>query len=154
MSKTGAPRQAVAPTSLSLTKRSKSSSKSERDSDCVVPSDRFESNPTSSGAARVEVASKIDIFSICRTRSRSSNLSRLSMNSSRSLCRVGVEASSFLESTRWLLKPPMLLAMQIHELKMKVVSSSSMVLVKLRDTIEFSDGYPRGGECLGSVSPR
>jgi hypothetical protein len=46
-----APQQVVAPTFLSLSKRSKSSSKSERDLDCVVPSDRFESDPTSSGAA-------------------------------------------------------------------------------------------------------
>jgi hypothetical protein len=83
MSKMGAPRQAVAPMSLSLSSRSKSSSKSERDLDCVVPSDRFESVPTRSGASRVEVASKTDIFSICKARSGSNRSSRLSMNSSR-----------------------------------------------------------------------
>jgi hypothetical protein len=59
---------------------------------------------------------------------------------------------------------------------MKVVSSSSMVLEKLRDAIEFSggcsmnnptwrascrwftatptEGYPRGGEFVGRVLPR
>jgi hypothetical protein len=59
---------------------------------------------------------------------------------------------------------------------MKVVPSSSTVLVKLRDAIEFSggcsmntptwratcrcftatptEGYPRGGEFVGRVSPR
>jgi hypothetical protein len=109
------PRQAVAPTSLSLSSRSKSPSKSERDLDCVVPVDRFESYRTSFGAARVEVTSKTDIFSICRTRSGSSNSSRLMMNSSMSLCRVDVEASDFPELTRWLLKPPKLLATQIQE---------------------------------------
>jgi hypothetical protein len=54
----GAPRQAVAPTSLSLSIECKSSSKLEGDLDCVVPSDWFESDLTSSGASRVEVASK------------------------------------------------------------------------------------------------
>jgi hypothetical protein len=34
-------------------------------------------------------------------------------NLSRSLLRVGVEASGFLESARWLLKPPEPLATQI-----------------------------------------
>jgi hypothetical protein len=76
----------VAPTSLSLSRRSKSSSKSERDLDCVFPLDWFESDPTSSSAARVEIASKLYIFSNYRTRSGSSNSLRLSMNSSRSLC--------------------------------------------------------------------
>jgi hypothetical protein len=59
---------------------------------------------------------------------------------------------------------------------MKVVPSSSMALVKLKDAIEFSggcsmntptwrgsyrcftatptEGYPRGGEFVGRVSPR
>jgi hypothetical protein len=106
----------------------------------VVPSDWFECDPTSSGAAQVEVASKTDIFSICRTRSGNSNSSRLSINSSRSLCQVGVEAFGFLESTRWLLKPPEPLAMQIQEAKIKVVPLSSMALVKLKDAIEFSGG--------------
>jgi hypothetical protein len=92
------------------------------------------------------------------------------------LRRVGVEASGFLESTRWLLKPPKSLATQIQEPKMRVVPSSSTVLVKLRDAIEFSggcsmstptwrarcryftatptEGYPRGGEFAGRMSPR
>jgi hypothetical protein len=98
------PRRVVAPASSSLSRRSKSSSKSERDSVCIVSSDRFESDPTGSGAARVEVASKMDILSICPARSGSSSSSRLSMNTSRLLRQVGVEASGFLESTRWLLK--------------------------------------------------
>jgi hypothetical protein len=90
--------------------------------------------------------------------------------------RVGVEASGFLESARWLLKPPELLAMQIQEPKMKVVPSSGTVLVKLKDAIEFfggfsmntptwharcqcfttmpTKGYPQGGEFVGRVSPR
>jgi hypothetical protein len=135
-----APRQAVAPTSLSMSSRSKSFSKSKRDLDFVVPSNWFESDPTSPGAARVEVALKMDVFSIYRTRSGCSNSSRLSVNSSRSLCQVGVEASGFLESTRWLLKPPKPLATRIQEPKTKVVPSSSMALVKLRDAIEFSGG--------------
>jgi hypothetical protein len=59
------PRQAVAPTSLILSSRSKSTSKLERDLDHVVFSDRFESNLTRSGASRVEVALKTNIFSIC-----------------------------------------------------------------------------------------
>jgi hypothetical protein len=101
----------MAPSSSSLSTRSKSSSKSERNLDCVVSSDWFESDPTSSGAARVEVASKTDILSIYSARLRSNNLSRLSMNSSRSLRRVGVEASGFLKSARWQLKPPKPLAM-------------------------------------------
>jgi hypothetical protein len=62
------------------------------------------------------------------------------MNSSRSLLQVVVEASGFQESTRWLLKPPKPLATQIQEPKTKVVPSSSTVLVKLRDVIEFSGG--------------
>jgi hypothetical protein len=85
MSKTGIPRQAVASTSLSLGSRSKSSYKLERDLECAVPSDWFESGPTRSGASRVEVALKTDIFSICRARSESNRSSRLSMNSSRLL---------------------------------------------------------------------
>jgi hypothetical protein len=86
---------------------------------------------------------------------------------------VGVEASGFLESARWLLKPPKPLATQIQEPKMKVVPSSSTVLVKLKDAIEFSggcsmntptwhasyryftttpnEGYPQGGEFVGRV---
>jgi hypothetical protein len=55
---------------------------------------------------------------------------------------VAAEASGFLESTRWLMKPAKPLAMQIKEPKMKIVPSSSMLLVKLRDAIEFSDGCP------------
>jgi hypothetical protein len=65
MSKTGGPRLAVAPTSLILSSRSTSSSKSERNLDRVVFSDQFESDPTRSGSSRVEVESKTDIFSIC-----------------------------------------------------------------------------------------
>jgi hypothetical protein len=45
-SKTRAARQAVAPTSLILSSRSKSSSKSKRDLDREAFSDRFESNPS------------------------------------------------------------------------------------------------------------
>jgi hypothetical protein len=62
------------------------------------------------------------------------------MNSSRSQRRVGVEASGFLESARWLLKPPKPLAAQIKELKTKFVPLSIMVLVKLKNAIEFSGG--------------
>jgi hypothetical protein len=62
------------------------------------------------------------------------------MNSSRSLLQVDVEASGFLELTRWLLKPPKPLATQIQEPKTKVVPSSSTVLVKLKDAIRFSSG--------------
>jgi hypothetical protein len=69
----------VAPSSLSLNRRSKSSSKLERDSNRVASSlaeaalrnpngnrarassDHFESNPRSPGVARVEVASKTNI---------------------------------------------------------------------------------------------
>jgi hypothetical protein len=59
------------------------------------------------------------------------------MNSLRSLLRADAEVSGSLESTRWLLKPPKPLAMQIQEPKMKVVASSSTALVKLKNTIEF-----------------
>jgi hypothetical protein len=62
------------------------------------------------------------------------------MNSLRSLHRLAVKASDFLESARWPLKPPELLAMQIQEPKMNVVPSPSTVLVKLKDAIEFSGG--------------
>jgi hypothetical protein len=62
------------------------------------------------------------------------------MNSSRSLCQVGVEASGFLKLTRWLLKPPKMLATQIQEPKIKVVPSLSTALVKLKDAIELSGG--------------
>jgi hypothetical protein len=41
--------------------------RSERDSDYVASSDRFESDPGSPGAARVEVALKMDIVSISPT---------------------------------------------------------------------------------------
>jgi hypothetical protein len=82
----------------------------------------------------------MEILSICLARLGSSNLLRLSMNSSRLLRRVAAEAFGFLELTRLLLKPPILLVTQIQEPKMKVVPSSSMVLVKLRDAIEFSGG--------------
>jgi hypothetical protein len=83
---------------------------------------------------------KMDIFSICRAISGSNSSSRLSMNSSRSLLRVDEEAFGSLEFSRWLLKPLKLLVMQIHEPKMKVVLSSSIALVKLKDAIEFSGG--------------
>jgi hypothetical protein len=56
------------------------------------------------------------------------------------LRRVAAEAFGFLELTRWLLKPPKPLAMQVQEPKMRVVPSSSTMLVKLRDAIEFSGG--------------
>jgi hypothetical protein len=49
-----------------------------------------------------------------------------------------IKASGSLELARWLLKPPELLATQIQEPKMKVVPSSSTMLVKLKDAIEFS----------------
>jgi hypothetical protein len=62
------------------------------------------------------------------------------MNSSRLLFQVDVEASGFLESSRWLLKQPKLLVMQIQKPKMKVVPLSTMALVKLNDAIEFSGG--------------
>jgi hypothetical protein len=62
------------------------------------------------------------------------------MKESRLLHRVAGEVSGFLESTRWLMKPPKPLATQIQEPKMKVVPSSSTLLVKLRDAIEFSSG--------------
>jgi hypothetical protein len=45
---------AMASSSSSLSRQSKSS-KSKRDSDYVASSDRFESDPSSPGAARVEV---------------------------------------------------------------------------------------------------
>jgi hypothetical protein len=90
----------VAPTSLILSSRFKSSSKSERDLDHVVFSDRFESDLTRSGASRVEVVLKTDIFSVCWARSGSNRSSRLSLNSSRSLLGVDEEASSSLELAR------------------------------------------------------
>jgi hypothetical protein len=65
MSKMGASRLAVAPTFLILSSRSKSSSKSERDLDHEVFSDQFEPNPSRSSASQVEVALKMDVFSIC-----------------------------------------------------------------------------------------
>jgi hypothetical protein len=111
--KNGGPRQVVASASLILSSKSKSSSKSEGDLERVVFSDWFESDPTRPGASRVEVASKTDIFSICRARSGSNRSSRLSINSSRSLLGVDEEASSSLELARWLLKPPKPLARQI-----------------------------------------
>jgi hypothetical protein len=142
----------------------------------VVFLDWFEFDPTRSGASRVGVASKMDIFSICRARSGSNSSSRLLMNSSRSLLRVDEEASSSLELARWLLKPPKPLAMQIQEPKIKVVPSLSTTLVKWKDAIEFSsgcsmnsptwrascrcftatptEGYPQGGEFVGRVSSR
>jgi hypothetical protein len=76
---------------------------------------------------------KKNIFSIYLGRSGSSNSSRLQL-------RVDVDVSGFLESTRQLLKPPKPLATQIQEPKTKNVPSSSMVLVKLSDAIEFSSG--------------
>jgi hypothetical protein len=123
----------VTPSSRILKRRSKSSSKLERDLDRKASLDRFESDSISPGAALVEVALKTNVLSICLGRSGSSNSSRL-------LLRVDVEASGFLESTRWLLKPPKLLATQIQEPKMKVGPSSSTVLMKLSDAIEFSSG--------------
>jgi hypothetical protein len=100
VSKTGAPRQGVAPTSLILSGRSKSSSMSERDLDRVVFSDQFESNLNRSGASRVEVALKTNIFSICWARSGSSISSWLSLKSLRSLLGVDEGASSSLELAR------------------------------------------------------
>jgi hypothetical protein len=100
VSKTGAARQAVAPTSLILSSRSKSSSKSERDLHREVFSDQFESDPTRSSASRVEVALKTDISSICWARSGNNRSSNLSMNSSRLLLGVDEEASGSLELAR------------------------------------------------------
>jgi hypothetical protein len=102
-SKTGAARQAVAPTSLILSSRSKSSSKLERDLDHEAFSDLFESDPNRSGASRVEVALKMDIFLICWARSGSSISSRLSMKSSKLLLGVDEGASGSLGLARWLL---------------------------------------------------
>jgi hypothetical protein len=136
----GAPRHAVARSSRIFKRRSKSSSKSGRDLDHEASSDWFESNPSSPGAARVEVTLKMDVFLICLGRSGSSNLLRSSMKESRLLRRVVVEASGFLELSRWLMKPPKPLATQIQEPKMKVVPSSSTLLVKLKDAIKFSSG--------------
>jgi hypothetical protein len=62
------------------------------------------------------------------------------MKLSRLLLGVDEESSDSLELARWLLKPPEPLVMQIQELKMKVVPSSSTTLVKLKDAIEFSGG--------------
>jgi hypothetical protein len=62
------------------------------------------------------------------------------MNSSRLLVQVDEEASGSLELARWLLKLPKPLPTQIQEPKMKVVPSSSIALVKLKDTIKFSGG--------------
>jgi hypothetical protein len=165
----------VAPSSRILKRRSKSSSESGRDLDREASSDQFESDP-SPGATRLEVTSKTDVFSICLGKSGSSNSSRLLIKESRLLRRVAAETSGFLESIRWLLKPPKPLTTQIQELKMKVAPSSSTLLVKLRDTIEFSsgcsmntptwrarcryftvtptEGYLRGGEFEDRVSPR
>jgi hypothetical protein len=152
------PRQAVVPSSLSFSRRSKSSSKSKRDLDRVASSlteaallnpngnwtrassDRLESDSRCPGAAQVEVASKTDIVSISPARSASNNSSRLSTNLSRSLHRFGVEGSSFLELARWPLKPPDPLATQIQKPKTNVAPSSSTVLVKLKDAIEFFGG--------------
>jgi hypothetical protein len=120
-SKTGAARQAAAPTSLILSSGSKSSSKLERDLDREVFSDRIESDPNRSGALQVEVALKTDILSICWARSGSSTSSRFSMKSSRELLRVDKEASGSLELARWLLKPQEPLATHIQEPKMRVV---------------------------------
>jgi hypothetical protein len=144
--------------------------------DREVFSGRFGFDTNRSGASGVEVTLKMDIFSICWARSGSSMSSRLLMKSSRSLLEIDEEAFGFLELARWLLKPPKPLATQIQELKMKVVPSSSTALVKLKDATEFSggcsmntptwrascryftatpaEGYPRGGEFVGSVSPR
>jgi hypothetical protein len=110
----------------------------------------------------------MDVFSICLGGFGSSNSLRSLMKESRLQRRVAVGASGFLESTRWLMEPPKPLAIQIQEMKMKVVPLSSMLLVKLRDAIEFSsrcsmnsptwrasyrcftatptEGYPQGGE--------
>jgi hypothetical protein len=107
----------------------------------VCPSsDRIESDPRSLGAARVEVVSKTDIPSIFPAKSEKSISSRLSTNSSRSLCWAAAGAEGSLVSARWLLKPPEPLATHIQELKTKVVPSSSTVLVKSKDAIEFSGG--------------
>jgi hypothetical protein len=113
VSKMGGPSQAVAPMSLILSSRSKSSSKSERDLDREVFSGRFESDPNRSGASRVEIMLKMDIFSFCWTRSGSSISSRVSMKSLRSLLGVDEVASGSLELARWLLKPPKPLVTQI-----------------------------------------
>jgi hypothetical protein len=87
----------VAPLSRILKRRSKSSSNSGRDLDREASLDQFESDPTRSGASRVEVALKTDIFSICWARSESNRSSRLSMNPSRLLLGVNEEASGSLE---------------------------------------------------------
>jgi hypothetical protein len=62
------------------------------------------------------------------------------MKSSRSLLEVDGEASGSLELAKWLLKPPKPSTTQIQEPKMKVVPSSSTVLVKLNNAIKFSGG--------------
>jgi hypothetical protein len=56
-----------------------SSSKSGRDLDREASLDRFESNPSSPGVARVEVALKTDVLSICLARSGSNDSSTSSM---------------------------------------------------------------------------
>jgi hypothetical protein len=53
------------------------------------------------------------------------------------------------------LKPPKLLVSQIQELKMKVVPSSSTVLVKLKDAIQFSGGCSiKAAPAVGVLPPR
>jgi hypothetical protein len=103
-------------------------------------SNRFESNLSSPGVARIEFALKTDIFSICLDRSGSSNSSRSSTKELRLQHQVAAEAFGFLGLTRWLKKPPKPLATQIQGPKMKVMPSPSMLVVKLRDAIEFSSG--------------
>jgi hypothetical protein len=145
--------------SSSLSKRSKSSSKSERDLDCVVSSDWFEPDLAGSGAARVEVVLKMDTS---RSPRQDSGVQLVEVVDEL----VGVAASSWCTGLRL----PRV-ATQIQELKMKVVPSSSTALVKLKDAIEFfggcsmntptwrasccyftatpTEGYPRGGEFVG-----
>jgi hypothetical protein len=101
---------------------------------------------------------------------------RPSTKSSMSWQDGGVDAVGSLVSAWWLLKPPPSSAIHNQEPKVNAVPSSSTTLVKLNDTIEFSggcsmnaptwrascrcftttptEGYPRGGEFVGRVSPR
>jgi hypothetical protein len=66
-------------------------------------------------------------------------LSRSSAKSSISQHDAGADASGFLVSARWLLKPPRPLVMKTQEPKV-VLPSSSTALVELNDAIELSCG--------------
>jgi hypothetical protein len=153
-----APRRAVASSFPIWSKKSKSFSNVERDSELLASwgsvaelrgpsrdrlcksSDWSESDLSVVVAARGGVALKMDSFSIFLAEPWVNKSSRSSTNSLSSLWKLAARVFGFMTSMVSRRKSPVPSATQTHELKTSVVPSGSTALVNLNDAIEFAGG--------------